>query len=42
MSDDNKVDLENPEVKAAIQAAVDEAVKGLKEKMPNLSRIRRT
>ncbi|EOQ68855.1 hypothetical protein [Acinetobacter pittii] len=36
MSDENKIDLENPEVKAAIQAAVDEAVKGLKEKNSEL------
>ncbi|MBJ9984444.1 hypothetical protein IAE19_03190 [Acinetobacter sp. S40] len=36
MSEDNKIDLENPEVKAAIQSAVDEAVKGLKDKNAEL------
>ncbi len=36
MSDENKIDLESPEVKAAIQTAVDEAVKGLKEKNSEL------
>ncbi|UYF76630.1 hypothetical protein LSO58_07080 [Acinetobacter ursingii] len=36
MSDDKTIDLENPEVKAAIQAAVDEAVKGLKDKNAEL------
>ncbi|HAV5501201.1 hypothetical protein ABLU05_12740 [Acinetobacter baumannii] len=36
MPDEIKVDLENPEIKAAIQAAVDEAVKGLKDKNAEL------
>ena len=36
MSDDNKIDLENPEIKAAIQSAVDDAVKGLKDKNAEL------
>lgn len=36
MSDENKIDLESPEVKAAIQTAVDDAVKGLKEKNSEL------
>ncbi|EPX9497790.1 hypothetical protein ACW6FT_003792, partial [Acinetobacter baumannii] len=36
MPDEIKVDLENPEIKAAIQDAVDEAVKGLKDKNAEL------
>ncbi|MEI1687067.1 hypothetical protein V8P55_02135 [Acinetobacter baumannii] len=36
MPEEIKVDLENPEIKAAIQAAVDEAVKGLKDKNAEL------
>lgn len=36
MPDEIKVDLENPEIKAAIQAAVVEAVKGLKDKNAEL------
>ncbi|MCT9382822.1 hypothetical protein KTI22_01035 [Acinetobacter baumannii] len=36
MPDEIKVDLENPEIKAAIQVAVDEAVKGLKDKNAEL------
>lgn len=36
MPDEIKVDLENPEIKAAIQTAVDEAVKGLKDKNAEL------
>ncbi|MEM9992839.1 MAG: hypothetical protein AAGE79_01695 [Acinetobacter pittii] len=36
MSDEIKVDLENPEVKAAIQKAVDEQVQGLKTKNSEL------
>lgn len=36
MPDEIKVDLNNPEIKAAIQAAVDEAVKGLKDKNAEL------